>query len=74
MSEIKHELPREYFERWQRVGPELEKIRRRELRAYRFAENRELVNELLEMAAQHAKPRRTTGMLKLQRLLREHAS
>ena len=66
---MKYETPREYVERWKRVGPELEAIRRRELRAYVFDPER--ADDLLRMAADHAKPRQSSGMMKLQHLLRE---
>ncbi len=65
------ESAHEALARWRRVGPELAAIRRRELRAYSFEENRDLVNDLLRMAAEHAKPRRTSGLAKLQGLLRK---
>ena len=73
MTEQERAAIRDYAACWQRVGPELEKIRRRELRKYKFEENRELVNELLEMAADHAKPRKMSGLLKLQDLMRKHS-
>lgn len=72
MNPAHRDALREQLLRWQRVGPELESIRRRELRNYHF--DREIADDLLRMAAGHAKPRRATGLIHLQRLLRERYS
>ena len=71
MSPSERETAREYLARWQRVGPQLAAIRRRELRAYDFETNRELVDQLLQMAAEHAKPRKSSGLMRVKRVLRE---
>ncbi len=74
MDDAEKQRVRESVERWKRVGPELEVIRRRELRTYDFEKNRDLVDDLLRMAADHAKSRRTSGLMKLHRLIRERYS
>lgn len=52
---------REYVERWKRVGPQLRKIEHEELRAFRFDEQWELVDGLLQFAFdQPDLPERTT--------------
>ncbi len=72
MNPAERDALREHLLRWQRVGPELEAIRRRELRNYDF--DREIANDLLRIAADHAKPREATGLIHLQRLLRKRYS
>ena len=71
MDESERQAVRESVERWRRVGPELEAIRRRELRGCGSDERRRLSDDLLGLAAAHAKPRRTSGLSKLYRLLRK---
>jgi hypothetical protein len=74
MNDAERDEALEHVRRWKQVGPMLDAIRRRELRAYDFEKNRALADDLLRMAAAHAKPRRTTGLIRLHRLLREHYS
>ena len=62
---------RAYLEHWKRVGPQLEAIRRQELRNFDFEANREHVAGLFEMAVQHGPPRMTSGLVELRRRLQE---
>jgi hypothetical protein len=61
---------RQYVERWRKAGPELEKFRRRELRAMRHAEQAELIDGLLDLGLRNATPSATTsGLVEMQRIL-----
>ncbi|MEX1098519.1 MAG: hypothetical protein WED34_20910 [Planctomycetales bacterium] len=62
---------KEWLARWRRVGPILERIEREELRNYDFAANRDEIESLLEIGVQHAQPRDGSGLVELQRRLRE---
>ena len=69
MSDVKREQPREYFERWQRVGPELEKIRRRELRAYDFEKNQRAIASLFQLGTDGRTRRKSSGLVEWYRRL-----
>ncbi|MBA3315167.1 MAG: hypothetical protein M3552_19770 [Planctomycetota bacterium] len=60
--------------RWRNTGAELARIRRRELRESTPEMRLANADELLRMAADHAKPRRTSGFVELQKLLRKRYS
>ena len=62
---------REYVERWRKAGPELEKIRREELRTIGPAESRRLFNSLLELGCLHRQIRTTSGLVEQQRLFQK---
>ena len=62
---------RGWVEHWARVGPELARIRREELRRYRHEDNIEIIDSLLELGLRHAQPRTTSGLVELQRLLHQ---
>jgi len=59
---------REYVERWRKAGPELEKVRREELRVMRHQEQAELIDSLLEAGLRHAQPSTTSGLVEMQRI------
>ena len=59
---------REYVERWQRVGPLLEKMRRDELRNFDHAANATRIDQLLAAGLLHARPRTTSGLVEMQRI------
>jgi len=59
---------KKWVETWKRAGPELERFRRQELRAFNYEENMHLVDGLLAMAARFARPRPTSGLVEQQRL------
>jgi len=54
---------------WARAGAELERIRQAELRAFDYAQHRDDVDALLDLAVQYARPRKTSGLVELQRWL-----
>jgi hypothetical protein len=60
---------REQLLRWQRVGPELEAIRRRELRDYDFEKNHRAVASLFQLATDRREPRTTSGLVEWYRRL-----
>lgn len=62
---------REYVQRWGRVGPELEAIRREELTRFDQASNWRLVDALLEAGLRFARPRTTSGLVEMQRWFRK---
>ncbi|MGC1272299.1 MAG: hypothetical protein WBC44_01225 [Planctomycetaceae bacterium] len=69
MSETQRETPREFLERWQRVGPELERIRRRELRAYDFEKNRGAIASLFQLGTDRRMQRKSSGLVEWYRRL-----
>jgi hypothetical protein len=61
----KREQYRAYVEQWRRAGPELERIRREELRAYRY--DSKDAETLLEIADDYdGPPRLTSGLVEMQ--------
>jgi hypothetical protein len=54
---------------WRRVGPELDRIRRRELRNFSYEEEWKIIDALLELGLKGAAPRGTSGLVELERLL-----
>jgi len=57
-----------FVEHWKRVGPELERIRREELRAYRHEDNIEIIDSLFQMGVDLGTERPTSGLVEMQRL------
>jgi hypothetical protein len=74
MSEISARTDREFVEHWQRVGPLLDRIRARELREFNYAERRHEIDALLQIAAEHAVPRTSSGLVDLQRAFAQHST
>jgi hypothetical protein len=63
-----HEEAREFVERWRRAAPELEKVRREELRAMCHQEQAELIDGLLEAGLRHAQPSNSSGLVEMQKI------
>jgi hypothetical protein len=62
------EAPVENFaQRWKRVGPLLEAIRREELRRFNFEENWHIVDGLFQLGSDQAVERKTSGLVEMQR-------
>ncbi len=57
--------------RWVQYGPELDRIDRQQLRDYRHEDHRAAIDALLEIGAQTAEPRLTSGLVEQQRLFRK---
>lgn len=58
----------QYVDYWKRVGPLLEAIEKEELRNYSHADRMHDITALLDLGAQFARPRSTSGLLEQQRL------
>jgi hypothetical protein len=69
MTEQEREQYREYVQRWKEVGPLLERIRVRELRAPDYGKDWRIADGLYELAMYHRRTRLTSGLIELQRLL-----
>ena len=59
---------RGFVEHWKKAGPMLAKVRRAELRNYDYEKHRHEIDALLAIAAAHAAPRTTSGLVEQQRL------
>ena len=69
MTDEERKLYREYVKNWERVGPLLERIRVKEMRAPEYGKDWRIYDSLLEMALYHRpEPRKTSGLLEMQRL------
>jgi hypothetical protein len=62
---------REWVEHWRRIAPKLEAIRRWELRHFNYEEQLPAIDALLQIGCAMAKPRNTSGLVELQRILRK---
>ena len=60
---------RQWVENWRRVGALLEQIRCAELQNFDYAQNREIIDSLLDMGCRHAVSRNTSGLVELERWL-----
>jgi hypothetical protein len=54
---------------WRRIGPELERIWRQELRQFNYEAELPLIDALLQLACDQALPQSTSGLVELERLL-----
>jgi hypothetical protein len=54
---------------WRRIGLELDRIRRQELRQFNYEEELPQIDALLQLACERALPRTTSGLVELERLL-----
>ena len=68
MLEADREKMMAWVEHWRRVGPILARIRREELRAFRYEDNIELVDSLLQLGYELRSERSTSGLVEQQRL------
>ena len=67
MSDDELSQVREWVAAWKRAGPELERVLREELRAYKHEDNVEIIDGLLEIGCQFAERRTTSGLVEQQR-------
>lgn len=70
MAAEEKENMKKWVQGWARAGKALEEIKRRELRAYNYDENREIIDGMLQWAYEHRETRLTSGLVEQQRLLR----
>jgi len=68
MNQSTKDQMRQWAETWKRAGPALEEIKRRELQAFDYAANQELVDAMLRWACEYPRPRASTGLIEQQRL------
>lgn len=66
-----YEEAREFVERWRKAGPELEEVRREELRGLTDVDARRLFNAVLEFANALRHHRPTSGLVEQQRLFQK---
>jgi hypothetical protein len=71
MSAPTREELRAYLEHWKRVGPQLEAIRRQELRNFDFEAHRDQIAGLFHLGVTFGTPRTTTGLVEYTRRLEE---
>ena len=71
MSDADADQTRAWVENWGKVGPKLEEIRRRELRAFRHEDHVEIIDALLDMGVRFGTARTTSGLVQQQRLFRK---
>ena len=60
-----------WVENWATLGPELEAIRRRELRQMTYQQRIKLIDTLLQIGGRFGKPRTTSGLAEQQRLFQK---
>ena len=60
-----------WVEHWQKVGPKLDAIRRKELRNFKHEDHIEEIDALLEIGSRFGTPRTTTGLVEQQRLFQK---
>jgi hypothetical protein len=66
MTEQERELAKRYVEGWKRAGPELERIRREEVRDTNTTESILILNDAYESARLHFPPKPTSGLVEQQ--------
>ncbi len=67
MNATVREQYRQYVQGWKRAGPELDRIRREELRALDTRKDVSTVDALVDLALRFGKPRATSGLVEMQR-------
>lgn len=66
MNEAEKDQYRRYVEGWNRAGPELERIRREELRALDTRKEVGGMDALVDIALRFGAPRETSGLVEMQ--------
>ena len=67
MTDEEKKLMKKWVETWKRAGPILEEIRKDELRNFDYKKNKQIIDEMLQWAIDHAKPRLSSGLVEQQR-------
>ncbi|MDY0149606.1 MAG: hypothetical protein RBT03_05940 [Kiritimatiellia bacterium] len=73
MNEAEKEQYRRYVEGWQHAGPELERIRREELRAMDDRMDLDGMDALADIGVRYGTPRTTSGLVEMQKWFMELA-
>jgi len=68
MQEADRQKMKAWVAHWKRVGPVLARIRRDELRAFRYEDNIEVVDSLLQLGYEFRTERPSSGLVEQQRL------
>ncbi len=71
MRDQDQQRTREWVENWAKVGPKLEAIRRRELRAMTYEQRIKAIESVLQLGVLLGKPRITSGLVEQQRLFQK---
>jgi hypothetical protein len=71
MQDQERERTRAWVENWARVRPQLEAIRRRELRAMTYQQRIQAISSVLQLGTLLAKPRTSIGLVEQQRLFQK---
>lgn len=71
IMETEKEEQLRWIEAWKRAEVALEEIHRKELREFNYEERREAVLGMLELGALFRRPRNTSGMIEMQKILRK---
>ena len=58
---------KKWIEGWRKAATALKEIKRRELRAYDYQENKAVINGMLQWACDHSKARLGSGLVDQQR-------
>lgn len=67
MNPTEKEQYRRFVETWKRTGPELERIRREELRALDTRKEVAGMDALVDIALRHGRPRESSGLVEMQK-------
>ncbi len=71
MNEQEKPSNKAWVEHWQHVGPLLKQIQQDELSRFDYQEHREVIDALFDLAVRFGTPRKTSGLVELQRLLQK---
>ena len=71
MADLESARTKAWVENWAKVGPQLEAIRRRELRALTYEDRIKAIDALLQIGCAFGKPRTTSGLVEQQRLFQK---
>ncbi len=71
MSNEADQRTKAWVETWLKAGPELDAIRRRELREMTYEDRIRAIDALLQLGSQFATERDTSGLVEQQRLFRK---
>jgi len=71
MTDDEKQQLKQWVETWKRAGPELERFRYQELRSQTHEHSLAIVQDVLELGYQFARPRQTSGLVEQQRLFRK---
>jgi len=71
MRDENRERMRAWVETWKRAGSALQRVKTEELRSEDYGKDFELIDGMLEWVVDHARERKTSGLVEQQRLFRK---